>query len=330
MQFPKSSSGIAAGKRVLVTGASGFIGSHLIDRLVREQAVVAAVSRTRGKLELLNLQQHYFFYSCDILNAREIEGVVQRFAPQIVFHFAAKSDAAESAAQSFLCIENNVIATLNLLEAFRLCDGELFVYGDSCKVYGDCCVPYREAMPMRPISSYAISKAAGWELCNLYRRVHGVPSVSVRPTMMHGPRQSYNLITFAVDCVLQQKPELVLDGGAQTRDPLFIEDAIDALLLVSEAGAKLSGRVINIGGGEERSVAELARMMLDIMGSDQPIVVSPASLRPTDMRRSFCDNVEAAEMLGWRPKFPLGSALELTITDLLSSRTNLTAAHGSH
>lgn len=321
---PRKNTNVLTGKRALVTGASGFIGSHLVERLVQDQVIVAAVARTKGKLQLLNLQDSYFFFPCDLLQAREIEEVVKRFAPQIIFHFAASSDAGESASQALRCVNNNVVATLNLLEAFHLCGGELFVYGDSIKVYGDSCVPYREAMPMRPISSYGISKAAGWELCNLYRRVHGVPTVSVRPTMMHGPRQSYNLVNFVVDCVVQKRPELVLQGGAQTRDLLFIEDAIEALLLVSEAGTKLSGRVINIGGGEERSVADLTRMMLDIMGSNQRIVLSPESMRPTDMRRSFCDNAEAAEILGWYPKFPLAKALEVTIADLFSPRTKVT------
>jgi UDP-glucose 4-epimerase len=311
------------GKRALVTGASGFIGSSLVQRLVKDQVIVAAVARTTGKLQLLDLQASYLFYPCDLMHAEGIEEIVKRFAPQIIFHFASSSDSSESAAHSLCCLNNNVIATLNLLEAARLCGVELFVYGDSIKVYGDSCVPYREAMPMRPISSYAISKAAGWELCNLYRRVHGVPTVSVRPTMMHGPRQSYNLINFVVDCVIQNRREVVLQGGAQTRDLLFIDDAIDALLLVCEAGAKLSGRVINIGGGEERSVADLTRLMLNIMGSDQPIVLSARSMRPTDMRRSFCDNAEASEILGWGPKFSLSKALEATIADLYFSRSNV-------
>jgi UDP-glucose 4-epimerase len=320
------------GKRVLVTGASGFIGSHLVNRLAQDQAIVAAVARSTGKLQLIDQQGSFLFYPCDLTVGTEIEEVVRRFAPQFIFHLASASDAPESVAQSMRCV-NSVVATLNLLEAARLHGVDLLIYGDSIKVYGDSCVPYREAMPMKPASSYAISKAAGWELCNLYRRVHGVPTVSVRPTTMHGPRQSYNLVNFVVDCVIQKRSELILQGGAQTRDLLFIDDAIEALLLICEAGAKLSGRVINIGGSQERSVAELARLMLDIMGSDMPIVLAPAAMRPTEMRRSFCDNAEATEILGWYPRFTLTKALEATIDDLYFSRTNvgaLAAGRGTH
>ena len=309
-----------AGKKVLVTGGSGFIGSHLVGRLLRDNASVAVVSRTRGKLAALHADDRYQFFSCDLQDAGQSRAAFKAFVPEVVFHLASHGDRRENFEQAQSSVRSNVLCTLNVLDAFRECGGELFVYGDSCKVYGDAEVPYRENMAMRPGSSYAIAKAAGWDFCNLYRRVHGVPSVSIRPTIIHGDRQPYNLVSYVVDCVLQGKDAVVLDGGAQTRDLLSVEDAVEAYVLAAHRGPDLAGRVINIGGGCERTIAELARMVLDILDSKIPVVASPERTRATEMQRSFCDNAEARQLLDWQPMHDLQTSLEKTVAALLENQ----------
>jgi len=326
MSNPDYSHPTVAGKDILITGGSGFVGSHLLERLLRENANVAIVARTRGKLDALRPDDQYRFFSCDLQSPDETKAVMSAFEPEIVFHLAAHPDSRESFEQAAASIRSNVLCTLNVLEAFRNCHGKLFIYGDSCKVYGDADVPYREDMAMQPISSYAIAKAAGWQFCNLYRHVHGVDSVSVRPTMIHGPRQAYNLVSYVVDCVLNGKEAVVLDGGSQTRDLLAVEDAIEAYVLVARRGRTLSGHVINIGGGWERSVAQLARMVLDILGSKIPVISAPERTRPTEMQRSFCDNAEAERLLGWRPALDLQMALEKTVAALVQNQVERTTA----
>jgi nucleoside-diphosphate-sugar epimerase len=210
--------------------------------------------------------------------------------------------------------------TLNALEAFRLASGKLFVYGDSCKVYGNCNVPYLEAMPAQPISAYAIAKSAGWQLCDLYSRVHNLCAVSIRPTMIYGPRQSFNLISFVVDCVLDGKREVVLDGGSQTRDPLYVDDAVAAFVSTACLGSTLSRRIVNIGGGNEQSVLQLAELVLELMDADLRVVEAPSRTRPTETKRSYCDNRESRTMLDWQPRVSLREGLSRTIEYLVQSR----------
>lgn len=311
-------------KRILVTGASGFIGSCLVDRLVQLGAVVTAISRSEGRLGRLATRERFSHRQCDLTNEAEVGDLVRSASPQIIFHLASQPDSSESFQQSRQAIMTNVMGTLNLLESFRALESgaELFVYGDSCKVYGNAEVPYRAETPLAPLSSYALSKASGWGICQLYANLYNTPVVSVRPTLIYGPSQGFNLITYVVECVLGDKPEVKLDGGEQTRDPLFIQDAIEVLLAVASRGSSLSGQVINIGGNSEYTVREIAEMVIELMGARTPVTVRPNWARPTETWRSYCDNKEAQELLGWQPSTTLMEGLRLTIEHILSKRAD--------
>jgi nucleoside-diphosphate-sugar epimerase len=309
--------GSVAGKRILVTGASGFLGAALVRRLVSRGAVVAAVSRTHGRL--LG-EEGFQFLPCDLTELPAATKAFACFGPEILFHFAAHPDGAENYSQACHSIQTNTLITLNTLESFRLAKGELFVYGDSSKVYGECEVPYRANIAPRPLSSYGIAKLAGWELCELYRRLHRISTVSLRPTIIYGPRQSYNLVTYVVNCVLSGKTQVVLDGGSQTRDPLYIDDATAAFLSVAERGMQLQGKIINLGGGNEFTIRELTEIMLQLMGVKLEVVVAKERVRPTDTRRSHCDNAESTALLGWKPMVGLRKGLLRTIQYLLEKQ----------
>jgi len=308
-----------SGRRVLVTGAGGFLGSHLIERLVAEKAIVLGLARHRGKLSSVK-HPDIAFYSCDLTDSHAVQSALASFRPEALLHVAAHPDAKESLHQARDAIECNLIGTVNVLEAFRLCGGSLFVYGDTSKVYGDSAVPYRESTPVRPLSSYAIAKAAGWEFCRLYSRIHELCCVSVRPTMIYGPRQSFNLITFVVNSILDGASHVQLDGGSQTRTPLFVDDAINAFVDLMRRGNSLSGRVVNVGGSCEMTVQEIAAQIASLMGSSIRIVCATDRKRLTDMQRSVCDNSEAEALLGWRPKVDFREGLTRTLETLAAKR----------
>ena len=322
-----------SGKRVLVTGAGGFIGSHLVERLISHEVEVAALDMAEGRLAFLPVRTGFRFLQCDLRDSASTLREVGLFDPHIIYHLASHPDGHEDFSQIESSIKGTLCTTVNVLEAFRnCCNAELFVYGDSTKAYGDSNVPYRQAMPLQPLSSYGIAKAAGWQFCEMYRRVHALPSVSVRPTVIIGPRQAFNLIDYVVGCVLAGKEAVRLDGGDQTRDPLYIEDALDAYLAVACAGTRLSGQAINISGGAEYTVREIASTVVRLMGAAVPVVCVPCFRRPTDTERSWGDNAEAAKLLGWRPRTNLEEALRTTIQSLASEAASATpalaAAHG--
>jgi nucleoside-diphosphate-sugar epimerase len=298
------------GRRVLVTGASGFVGWHLVQRLQGLGACVGAVSRDVEKISVVEAHERMIF---DLREEEETKRAIADFRPEVVFHLAAHPDGAESTAQASAAIQWNASMTLNLLEACRLAQTRLVIYADSCKVYGNSQVPYTASLPPQPLCSYAIGKLAGWELCRLYQRLYEIDVVSIRSTIIYGPRQGNNLIRSITDRLLAGETEIHLMGGTQTRDPLYIDDAIDAFLMAAERGNMLSGEVINIGGGCEQTVYSLALQIVEAHGAQATVKVAPNQLRPNDTLRSYCDNVEATDRLGWSPKTSFAHGLDRTL-----------------
>jgi dTDP-glucose 4,6-dehydratase len=301
-----------AWKRIVVTGAGGFLGFHLSDYLLHAGALVGGLARTKGRMQELERSRNFSFLACDLEDAEDTTKKIQTFCPEILFHLAAQPDAKEELSQYHATIKANILATVNALEAFRVCGGELFIYGDSSKVYGNIEVPIREALPVKPLSSYAIAKVAGWEFCKLYARLYGFATVSVRPTLIYGPRQGTNLISYVIDAALDGQDTLRLDGGTQTRDPLYIHDAIHAFAAIIPKGRELNGRIISISGGFEITVADLAQLIVKIMGSNMRVDTDLTRMRATETMRSCCDIHEAFETIGWQPQISLEQGLKYT------------------
>lgn len=294
-------------RRVLVTGASGFIGSYLVAALSRLGADVTGLSRS-GAAGAAGVQagaKSARFVACDLRDAARTFEVVSSIRPQVVFHLAAHPDGRESGDQSVAVLNNNIGGVVNLLEAVRALPAVLFVYGDSAKVYGNSPVPYRCEQALEPLSAYAVSKVSGWGFVDLYRRVHGVQAVGLRPTLIYGPRQPFNLFSYLLQAVESGDEQIVLDGGAQTRDPIYIDDAVDAFISAAEHGSELNGRNLPLGGGREVSVTELAELTVRLLGGRQKVVGQPVNVRPTETLRSWCDNAEITESIGWRPAVAL-------------------------
>jgi len=303
---------LLTGRRVAVIGATGFIGSHLVERLVADGAEVLAIARTRDRLDHLSAVRHACAVAlCDITAGAHVRRLLHMFRPDTVFHLAAHPDAAESFAHMSTCLQVNTLGVVNVLDAAAESGARLLVFGDSCKVYGNSGVPYGVATPARPICSYAVAKAAAWQLCLVAAASSPLRVVGLRPTFVYGPRQTWNLITYIQSCVAAGRP-VSLQGGSQTRDPLYVADAVDAFVAAASR-PEAHGQAIPIGGGMEISVADLSDRVLATLGSSLRPVIGGDAPRPTEIWRSVSDNHDALALLRWRPRVTLADGLRRTL-----------------
>lgn len=317
--FAPSSADPFARRRCLVTGASGFIGAALSRALADRGASVFALSRTPGRLAPLLAQGRAALLRCDLTDPDAVRRALQRAAPEVVFHFASAPDGPETAELGRERLTVNVLGTLHLLQGLVELDlRPAFVYGDSRKVHGGAEPPHTADSPLAPTGVYGASKAAGWLLCCAYASVRQLPVVSLRPSLIYGPGQGRNLIQVALEAALAGQPVLTLQGGRQTRDPIYLDDALEAFLLAAIKAHELNGAAIPIGGGEEVSVRELARRVVLHANGATRIHCEPAAMRPNEVWRSYSDNADALRLLGWQPRHCLDEGLALTVRSVRS------------
>jgi UDP-glucose 4-epimerase len=302
-----------AGRRAAVIGGTGFLGSHLVERLVAEGADVLAVARTPTRIRRLSaVRADCTVALADVCHAPSIAGALRRFRPDVVFHLAAHADGAESFGHFAECVRVNGLGLVNALQAAAEGGAELFVYGDSAKDYGNASVPYRAMQPAQPICSYAIVKSAGWQLCQLAASFTPLKTVALRPTFVYGPRQNRNVISHVRECVSAGRP-VTLMGGTQTRDPLYVDDAVDAFVAAAQK-PRAWGQAIPIGGGQELTVVSLCEAVLAALGAAGQIVAGAEESRLTEIWRSNSDNVDAYNLLEWQPRVTLSEGLARTVS----------------
>jgi UDP-glucose 4-epimerase len=303
-----------ASMRILVTGSNGFIGSNLVAELARLGTDVTGLAR--GMNDAAAPGKGVRHVNCDLRDADRTRALIRSIRPQLVFHLAAYPDGPESSEQTHGVLENNVGGLVNLLEGLRELSAVTLVYGDSAKAYGNTGVPYRCEQALEPLSAYAVSKVAGWGFVDLYRRVHGIQAFGLRPTLVYGPGQRFNLFSYLMRAINPSNHDIALDGGAQTRDPIYIDDAVSAFIAAAEHGSALNGRSVPLGGGREVSVTELAELTVQVLGGKQKVVSRPTSVRLTETMRSWCDNSEISRAIGWKPTVGLEEGILRTARSL--------------
>ena len=246
--------------KALVTGCAGFIGSQLVDNLLEQGYKVIGIDcftdyypRETKEANISNALNHknFEFIEEDILEMDKFPEV------DYVFHLAAQAGVRASWGKSFeIYTRNNIEATQKLLEFYKDRNIKKFVYASSSSVYGDAELPMKENSLLKPVSPYGVTKLAGENLCYLYCKNYGVPTVSLRYFTVYGPRQRPDMaIHKFVKAILNNEEITVFGDGAQTRDFTFVDDAVDANMLAAENN--IIGEVFNIGGGSRINVNAL-------------------------------------------------------------------------
>lgn len=294
-----------AGRRVCVTGGAGFIGSHLVEALVRVGAQVWVLDDlSSGSLaNLLGVQAQIRFVKGSILEEGALEDAIG--PAEIVFHHAALVSVAESLEQPLRYREVNVDGTLAVLEAARRHGCARLVYAGSCSAYGDLeGLPKREEDPVHPTSLYAAMKLAGEDLVAAYASSFPMDTVRLRYFNVYGPRQSHDSSYAAVIPkflnVLASGGEAVVFGdGEQTRDFVHVDDVVQANMLAAAHPTALDGAVFNVGSGSRRSVLEVLNLVAATLGVSASCRHEPA--RAGEVRDSEASIERARRELGYEP-----------------------------
>lgn len=304
------------GARVLITGATGFIGSHLTRRLVEYGAQVHALTSTVSSVypvRLVDLRDRITLHGGNLNDSGAMASLVEHADPKIVFHLGAYTHVGKSWDRVDECIQTNIHGSVNLLQALARSDYERFVYTSTSEVYGDIAVPFREDAAVNPNSPYSVSKYAGERFCRMLHQGRSWPIVSVRPFNGYGPAQSPDRIIPEIIVKALRKERLAMTQGRQTREFNYVEDLVDGFLRAATVPG-IEGEVFNIGGGEEVSMRDLAQTILGLMGN--PIEAEFGALpdRPTEIWSMRSDVTKARDQLGLPPFRPLRQGLEQTIS----------------
>ncbi len=294
-------------KNVLVTGAAGFIGSNLTDRLLELGANVVGLDNLfNGRLSNLEsaMENEMFkFHKGDI---RDLDLLMDLFMDiEIVFHEAAFTSVPQSVKMPANCNDVNINGVINILNAARRADVEKVLFASSSSIYGDTpALPKKETMRRVPISPYGVAKLAGEAYMQVYSHVYDLNTVSLRYFNVFGPRQkdsTYSgVIAIWLGKLIRDEDLLVFGDGKQSRDFTYIEDVVQANLLAAESD--VSGEIFNIGAGSPITLNELATIMLRISGKED-LEITYTDPRPGDITHSYADISKAKEMLNFSPQY---------------------------
>ncbi|MCW2904905.1 MAG: NAD-dependent epimerase/dehydratase [Streptosporangiaceae bacterium] len=296
--------------RVLVTGAAGFIGSHLVDRLVAEgHEVIGVDDLSSGGNRLDGAELHRL----DVAGPALAELARER-RPEVICHLAAQVSVRKSVADPMHDARINVLGTVGVLEAARASSARKVIFTSSCAVYG---VPAGLPVPgdaqLRPASPYAASKACGEVYLETYRALHGIDYTTLTLANVYGPRQrpegEAGVISIFSDALLTGKPTKVYGEGKNTRDYVYVLDVVDAY--VRACGQDGSARRFNIGTGVQTTDRDLHTLVAEVAGvRDEPEFAPP---RPGDLPAMAVDPAPATEGLGWSPRMSLRDGLAATV-----------------
>lgn len=307
-------------KKVLVTGAGGFLGSHLVERLFELGARVRALVRYNsrndwGLLELVppDVKQDLEVVAGDITDpfgvARALAGC------EVVFHLAALIAIPYSYIAPSQFVAVNCGGTLNLLEAARQQGVERFIHTSTSETYGTAqYTPIDENHPLKGQSPYAASKIGADKLAESYHLSFGVPVATIRPFNTYGPRQSARAVIPTIISQALSGEVIRLGSLAPVRDLNYVSDTVEGFIKMAE-NPQAVGQVINVGSGKSVSIGELGEKIVGLLGVGKRIVTEDDRVRPeaSEVMELLCDNRKARKVLGWEPKVSLDEGLVRTL-----------------
>lgn len=319
--------------KVVVTGAGGFIGSHLTEELARRGAKVRALTHYNsrghwGFLEDLDpaLKPRVEVVAGDVTDPNCVAELVE--GSEAVFHLAALIAIPYSYAAPASYVATNVQGTLNVLEACRRHRVRKLVHTSTSEVYGTArFAPITEEHPLQAQSPYAATKVAADQLALSYEKSFGLPVAVCRPFNTYGPRQSARAVIPAIACqLLQDEPRLKIGSQSPVRDFNYVADTVEGFLAIAGARAAV-GEVINIGSGRGVTIGETARLLMKLTGRRVETREDRVRVRPerSEVMKLICGNRKALKLTGWKPRVRLEQGLAQTVAYMRSRLTDYKA-----
>ena len=306
----------------IVTGGAGFIGSHVVDLLLKENHRVAVIDdiSLNGRE---NISQHvsnpsFTFYQESIIN--NLDAIFEKEQPDWIFHLAALPRVQFSIKNPEKTHHANVTGTLNLLLASKKFNVKRFIFTSSSSTYGDqLTLPFKETMNPNPISPYALHKLMGEQYCKLFTAIYGLETISLRYFNVFGPRQNPEvdyacLLPKFISKFKSKQPPIINGDGKQTRDFTYVKDVAKANLLAARTNNSAAiGEAFNIGNSQNISVNTIAQTLKSLLNSQVEPIHGPSVIEP---KNTLADTTKAQKMLGWKPTYTFEKGLQETIYSL--------------
>ncbi|HEU23963.1 MAG TPA: SDR family NAD(P)-dependent oxidoreductase [Mesoaciditoga lauensis] len=302
-------------EKVLVTGGAGFIGSNIVDELIKMgYSVVVVDDLSSGSMD--NISKNVKFYQCDIRDGQSLEKVFENERPEYVIHTAAQISVSKSVREPLYDAQVNIIGIINLLDLsvkykirkFVFSSSGGVMYGENPKIY-----PTPESVCPDPISPYGIAKLASERYLKFYSKEFGLRFTSLRYGNVYGPRQNPDgeagVIAIFAKKMLKNEPVKINGDGEYIRDYVYVKDVVDANLKSLSAG---DGEVLNIGTGTGKSVNDVFRVLRERIGYKLDPIYGPP--RSGDLRKSILDNSRAKEILKWEPMYDFERGISETVS----------------
>jgi nucleoside-diphosphate-sugar epimerase len=299
------------GKRILVTGGTGFLGQHLLERLSKLETHIFALSRPSSNLEKISHIPGVEITEAELSQASQVTKVAQYARPQIIFHLAAYGVNPKCIDVKKI-VRTNIQGLENLLDSLNDIPFERFVNTGTCFEFGNQKEPLSESAPLSPLNAYAASKMMAWHLCHAHFQNPKKPVVTLRPFTFYGPHERFDRLVPSTILSILKDEEIRITSGTQTRDYTYVEDMVEAFLLASVKKQAI-GQTFNIGSGQDYTVQDIVHRIRALMESEVPIQAGAIESRAHEAWRLCSNPTKIQALLGWQPRIAFDEGLMKTI-----------------
>ena len=301
------------GKRVLITGATGFVGSNLVRMALKEGSDVHIITRTKSdKWRIDDVSTYITDYNSDLLDYKRLDDIVSIIRPDIIYHTATYGGKPNQR-ETIRIVQTNLIGTINLIKACMKFSFDLFVNTGSSSEYGIKEKPMMEEDLLEPVNDYGVSKSAATQYCRAIAKTEELPIVTLRLFSPYGSYEgSTRLIPSVIlSCLRRNKPRI--SSPNFVRDFVHIKDVLDAYEKLIDI-PQLSGEILNIGSGKQCTIEEVANKIIELLGNCVELETGMAQRWPNEPKKWEADISKANDILAWKPKYDLENGLAETIS----------------